>query len=159
MHLTRRDSLFSSAMRFRLIDQVVERSETRVVAVKAVTLAEEYLADHFPSFPVLPGVFMIEAMVQAARTLLPAEQGRFVLGGVKALRYGTFVSPGESLRVEVELKKLEDGLATFRGQGVVLAPGIDLKDADTAVSGRFTMRPVRTASVAVGTSVGEGSSA
>ena len=146
-------------MRFRLIDQVLERSDNRVVAVKAVTLAEEYLADHFPSFPVLPGVFMIEAMVQAARHLLPSEGPRFVLGGVKALRYGTFVSPGESLRVEVELKKFAGGEATFRGEGLVIGPGIDPADADTAVSGRFTLREVRVAKVAVGTEGGEGSPA
>ncbi len=140
-------------MRFRLIDQVVESSESRVVAIKAVTLAEEYLADHFPSFPVLPGVFMLEAMVQTARLLIPESDRRFVLGGVKALRYGSFVSPGEHLRVEVEMKKFEGELATFRGEGKVLPPGVAASDADTAVSGRFTMRPVRTARIAVGARV------
>ena len=141
-------------MRFRLIDQVLERSDNRVVAVKAVTLAEEYLADHFPSFPVLPGVFMLEAMVQSARLLIPESDRRFVLGGVKALRYGSFVSPGEHLRVEVEMKKFDGDLATFRGEGKVLTPGGDVSDADTAVAGRFTMRPVLTARMAVGARVG-----
>lgn len=148
------ESLFSSAMRFRLIDQVVERSESQIVAIKAVTLAEEYLADHFPSFPVLPGVFMLEAMVQSARLLIPESDQRFVLGGVKALRYGSFVSPGEHLRVEVEMKKFDGELATFRGEGKVISPGGEVADADTAVSGRFTMRPVRTARIAVGARVG-----
>jgi hypothetical protein len=82
-----------------------------------------------------------------------------VLGGVKALRYGTFVSPGESLRVEVELKKFEDGLATFRGEGLVLAPGIDPEAADTAVSGRFTMRPIRIAVPEAAAIAGDGSPA
>ena len=140
-------------MRFRLIDQVVERSESQIVAIKAVTLSEEYLADHFPSFPVLPGVFMLEAMVQAARLLIPESDRRFVLGGVKALRYGNFVSPGEILRVDVTLKKFEGDLATFRGEGKVMSPGGELATADTAVSGRFTMRPVKTARIAVGTRV------
>ncbi len=143
-------------MRFRLIDQVMERSESRVVAIKAVTLSEEYLADHFPSFPVLPGVFMLEAMVQSARLLVPESGRRFVLGGVKALRYGSFVSPGEHLRVEVQLKKFEGGLATFRGEGKVLSPGGDPASADTAVSGRFTMRPLSTARIAAGAHVGSG---
>ena len=52
-------------MHFALIDRVVERDESRLVAVKAVSLSEEYLQDHFPSFPVLPGVFMLEALVQS----------------------------------------------------------------------------------------------
>ena len=112
------------------------------------------LADHFPSFPVLPGVFMLEAMVQSARLLIPESDQRFVLGGVKALRYGSFVSPGEHLRVEVEMKKFDGELATFRGEGKVISPGGEVADADTAVSGRFTMRPVRTARIAVGARVG-----
>ncbi|MEE2894779.1 MAG: beta-hydroxyacyl-ACP dehydratase [Planctomycetota bacterium] len=137
-------------MRFRLIDQVVEREDSRIVTVKAVTLAEEYLADHFPSFPVLPGVFMLEAMVQSARLLIPDTRRRFVLGGVKAMRYGNFVGPGELLRTEVELKKYEDDVATFRCEGTVVVPGGDVAGSDTAVSGRFTMRPTRTARIAVG---------
>lgn len=136
-------------MRFRHIDAVLEQSDDRIVAVKNVTLAEEYLADHFPSFPVLPGVFMLEALVQAARRLCPAAPPRFVLGGVKALRYGTFVSPGEALRLEVVRQKVDDaGVITFKGEGRVVTPGTDPGEADTAVSGRFTMRPVRIATLA-----------
>ena len=71
-------------MRFRLIDQVLEQTDTRIIAVKNVTSAEEYLGDHFPTFPVLPGVFMLEALVQAGRRLLGDDGRRFVLGGVKA---------------------------------------------------------------------------
>lgn len=139
----------SAAMRFRLIDLVLEQDDDRIVAVKNVTLSEEYLADHFPSFPVLPGVFMLEALVQAARRLCPSAPPRYVLGGVKALRYGTFVSPGEALRVEVVRQKVdESGVITFKGEGRVVPPGTDPGTADTAVSGRFTMRPVRIATTA-----------
>jgi 3-hydroxyacyl-[acyl-carrier-protein] dehydratase len=131
-------------MHFRLIDTVLERGPDRAVALKNVTAAEEYLGDHFPGFPVLPGVFMVEAMVQAAREVLAVRgRPRFVLGGVRALRYGSFVRPGESLRVEVEVDKvLPDGSVSFRGQGTVLRPGQD-RPPDTAVSGRFTMRPLK----------------
>ena len=127
-------------MKFQLIDQVLEATPDRVVAIKNVTSAEEYLADHFPSFPVLPGVFMLESMVQAARTLLEARgHGRMMLGEVRALRYGSFVAPGESLKVEVRLQKEAGGAFVFKGEGVRLRAD-DQSEPTTAVSGRFTMR-------------------
>ncbi|MFO0873073.1 MAG: polyketide synthase dehydratase domain-containing protein [Phycisphaerales bacterium] len=137
-------------MRFQLVDIVLEQSPDRIVAIKNVSAAEEYLADHFPGFPVLPGVFMIEAMVQAARRILAAEGApRHVLGGVRALRYGSFVRPGEALRVEVAVdRRLPDGAVQFKGTGTVVRRSPDgqptkAADNDTAVAGRFTMRPLR----------------
>ncbi len=136
-------------MHFCLVDKVLERSNDRIVTIKQVTAAEEYLQDHFPSFPVLPGVLMVESLVQAARLLAEGrpEVGptRLVLGSVRALKYGSFVRPGETLRVEVTLHKANpDGTFDFKGEGTVLrgqsAPEID---PTTAVSGRFTLRPVR----------------
>jgi 3-hydroxyacyl-[acyl-carrier-protein] dehydratase len=135
-------------MKFRLIDTILEQSPDRIVAVKQVSLAEEYLADHFPSFPVLPGVLMLEAMVQAARAMLPNGRG-LVLGEVKALKFGNMVRPGEALEVEVTLSKSnDDGSFTCKGAGRVRRPvaatSADGKpNQDTAVSGRFTMRPVK----------------
>jgi 3-hydroxyacyl-[acyl-carrier-protein] dehydratase len=129
-------------VKFQLIDAVLERSEDRILAIKNVTSAEEYLADHFPGFPVLPGVFMLEAMVQAARELLKDQSKvRLVLGNVRALRYGSFVRPGEALQVEVTREKIhEDGSFGMKGTALVVrSTGV----GETAVSGRFTMRPVR----------------
>ena len=130
-------------MHFALIDTVLEQSADRVRAVKQVTLAEEYLQDHFPTFHVLPGVFMLEALVQAARKLLDAQgKPRMVLGGVKAMRYGSFVRPGEALEVDVQLEKaLPDGTFAFKGTGTVRRQGGG--EPETAVSGRFTLRPLR----------------
>ena len=130
-------------MHFALIDAIVERTPDRVRAVKNVTLAEEYLQDHFPTFHVLPGVFMLEALVQAARALLEARgHPRMVLGSAKAMRYGSFVRPGETLEVDVQLEKaLPDGAFQFKGTGTVRrASG---GEPETAVSGRFTLRPLR----------------
>lgn len=131
-------------MKFQLIDAIVEQSAERIVAVKQVSAAEEYLADHFPSFPILPGVLMVEAMVQAARAMLPASP-RLVLGEVKALKYGQMVRPGEALEVEVTLhKRLEDGSYACKGSGTVRRYASQVtSQPETAVNGRFTMRPIR----------------
>ena len=131
-------------MRFRLIDEVLECDAEHIVAVKNVTLTEEYLADHFPSFPVLPGVLMLEALVQAARALLGSDHPRMVLGKVGPTRYGTFVKPGESMRVEVTLlKRGDDGTVAFKGGATVMTPGCPKEEEATCVSSRFTMRPLR----------------
>lgn len=141
---------YSRRMRFELVDHVVEQSEGRIVTVKNVTNAEEYLADHFPSFPVLPGVLMIESMVQAARRLatsLDPANGRHVLASVRALKYGHMVRPGDTLRIEVTLEKSEPGgRLEFKGQGTVLRAGTgSTEGAPTAVSGRFSLRPLNPA--------------
>ncbi len=137
-------------MKFVLVDRFLSLDENSAVAVKNVTAAEEYLADHFPRFPVLPGVFMVEALTQAARAVLEKRgMRRMVLGEVKALRYGSFVRPGESLRVEVKLEKIrEDGCAVFKAVGTVLRVGETGAEgsaiAETAVSGRLILRPLQT---------------
>ena len=132
-------------MHFRLVDRFLSLSDTSAVAVKNVTAAEEYLQDHFPGFPVLPGVVMIEALTQAARAVLEKRgMPRMVLGEVKALRYGSFVRPGEALKVEVTLDKVrEDGSVVFKAQGTVLRDGADPSAAETAVSGRLILRALR----------------
>ena len=136
-------------MKFQLIDGILEQSEDRIVAYKQVSLAEEYLSDHFPTFPILPGVLMLETMVQAARQLLaPRSSDRLVLGGVKMLKYGAMVRPGEALEVEVTLTDDPgDGTYHCRGTGRVRRPADggeqgSSASGETAVSGRFTMRPV-----------------
>jgi len=133
----------STAMKFQLIDAILEQAPERIVAIKQVSAAEEYLADHFPSFPILPGVLMLEAMVQAARAMLP-QSPRLVLGEVKALKYGQMVRPGEALEVEVTLhKRLDDGSYACKGSGVVRRRTGVADAGETAVSGRFVMRPIR----------------
>ena len=131
-------------MRYDLVDTVLEQGPDSIRTRKAVTAAEEYLADHFPGFPILPGVMMLEALVQAARHMLaPAAGCTLVLGGVKALKYGAMVKPGEALEVEVLLVKGPDehGVYTCKGTGTVSGGSLD---GETAVAGRFTMRPICT---------------
>jgi 3-hydroxyacyl-[acyl-carrier-protein] dehydratase len=110
-------------MKFNLIDKIEQISDERIVAVKYVSLAEEYLADHFPSFPVLPGVLMLEALTQAATWLMHRRNGfaksMAVLKEARNVKYGNFVAPGNSLRVEVDFFKATDTGAVFKAVGMV----------------------------------------
>jgi 3-hydroxyacyl-[acyl-carrier-protein] dehydratase len=108
-------------VKFNLIDKVQSLTDERIVAVKYVSLAEEYLADHFPTFPVLPGVLMLEALTQAAGWLLHLRRdfacSMAVLKEARNVKYGRFVAPGNALRVEVDLAKLTDRGGTFKAAG------------------------------------------
>lgn len=136
-------------MRFELIDRVVERQADALTGIKNVSAAEEYLADHFPGFPVLPGVMMLEAMVQAARLFVagpdPAGMdagidgaaGPLVVTQVRNVRYGNMVRPGQALVVRVVLRKQEGDGYEFQGEGTV--------DGQVAVQGRFRLEPLNAA--------------
>lgn len=136
-------------MRFELVDRVIEIAPDKAVALKHVTAAEEYFQDHFPGFPVLPGVLMLEAMIQTARRVLerfgpsglagPAGR-RAVLARVRALKYGYLVKPGCTLRVEVSrLKDPGDGCVEFRAEALALEP-IARSEPNAAASARFALR-------------------
>jgi 3-hydroxyacyl-[acyl-carrier-protein] dehydratase len=110
-------------VKFNLVDKVEQISDQKIVTVKYVSLAEEYLADHFPTFPVLPGVMMLEAAVQSGTWLLH-QRTNFshsicVLREARNVKYGTFVAPGNFLRMEVELLKTIDTGGSFKGSGSV----------------------------------------
>ena len=111
-------------MRFLLVDKILSLEPgKRIVTIKALSLAEEYLADHFPIFPVLPGVMMIESMVQAAAWLVRIEQdfakSVIVLRSARNVRYSSFVAPGSFLRCELEAVSIGEDAATFKGVGFV----------------------------------------
>ena len=135
-------------MHFALLDRVLERTDDAIVTIKAVSRSEEYLLDHFPSFPVLPGVFMLEAMVQAARELTGETSVPVVLGSVRSLKYGRFVQPGDTMRIEVQRAGKEPGALDFKGTVRVLSP--EGGETPIAASGRFMLRPVRLGGVPEG---------
>lgn len=109
-------------MKFDLIDRIVELApREKIVTVKAVSLAEEYLADHFPTFPVLPGVMMLQAMVESAAWLVrDAEDfasSVILLKDARNVTYKSFVRPGDVLTLAVQCKKLGNGESEFAGIG------------------------------------------
>jgi len=126
-------------LRFELIDRVLDRQEDSLTGVKVVSAAEEYLGDHFPGFPVLPGVMMLEALVQAGRLFIEgrpeATDAPMVVTEVRNVRYGNMVRPGQTLTVKVALRKHEGGGYDFQGTGTV--------GQETAVQGRFRLEPLK----------------
>jgi 3-hydroxyacyl-[acyl-carrier-protein] dehydratase len=116
-------SLGEILLKFNLIDNIQKISDEKIVATKYVSLAEEYLADHFPTFPVLPGVMMLEALTQAAVWIMHRRnnfsKSMAVLKEARNVKYGQFVAPGNSLRVEVEFLKPTETGAAFKAVGYV----------------------------------------
>jgi UDP-N-acetylglucosamine acyltransferase len=109
-----------------LIDHIVEHEPgRRIVAVKNVTVSEEFFQGHFPGEPLLPGVLMIESFAQAATLLLPC--ARVSLRGVDNAKFRKQVVPGDRLRVEVSLERRRgdivraNAVATVDGQTVAEA--------------------------------------
>ena len=123
-------------MRFHLVDRILEVEAGKSLrAVKHLTLGEEYLADHFPTFPVMPGVLMLQTLVEAGSWLMRLthdfDRSVWVLREAKNVKYGTFMPPGQKLTVTVELVKDENGLAMLKGRGET--------DGGQTVSAQFTL--------------------
>jgi 3-hydroxyacyl-[acyl-carrier-protein] dehydratase len=111
-------------MRFNLVDRIVEVQPGRLIrVVKNLTLGEEYLADHFPTFPVMPGVLMLQTLVEAGAWLLRISEdfrhSIIVLREAKNVKYGTFMEPGRRMEATAELVEREGPLAVFKARGEV----------------------------------------
>jgi 3-hydroxyacyl-[acyl-carrier-protein] dehydratase len=123
-------------MRFWLLDRIRSfKPNEELSAVKNVTMSEEYLADHFPEFPVLPGVFMLEAATQAGSWLLRLSENFahsiISLKEVRNVKYADFVAPGQSLDVTVSMVKKDSRLATLKVDGQI--------DGRQTLSGRIVL--------------------
>jgi len=137
-------------MRFVLIDRILEvesnrcrlsgnqnlnGQKPRLVGVKNLSLAEEYLGDHFPGFPVMPGVLMLEALTQAGawlvRELEDFAHSVIILKQAKTIKYGSFVEPGRQLELRVELTSYDAHDCVFKGVGSI--------EGQEMVKGRFTL--------------------
>lgn len=107
-------------MRWIWIDKFLEfESGRRAVAVKNVTLAEDHLHDHFPSFPIMPECLMIEAMAQTGGILV-GQAGDFrekvVLAKISKVVFFDFVQPGDSIRIEAEIDMMAPEAASTKGR-------------------------------------------
>jgi 3-hydroxyacyl-[acyl-carrier-protein] dehydratase len=127
-----------AVMRFNLVDRILDvEPGRRIRTAKNLTLAEEYLADHFPTFPVMPGVLMLQTLIEAGAWLLRItddfQHSVIVLREARNVKYGNFMEPGKSLVVTAELSERCEGSSdvTFKGKGEVAG--------NSTVSARFTL--------------------
>lgn len=123
-------------MRFHFVDRILALEPgVRITTVKSLTLGEEYLADHFPRFPVMPGVLMLQAMAEAGAWLIRVSEdfahSLVLLKEARNVRYADFVAPGQTLIITAEIVKQDAREVQLKARGMV---------ADrTAVNGRLVL--------------------
>ena len=110
---------------FLLIDRVVEMERrTRIVAIKNVTINEPFFAGHFPGYPVMPAVLMVEAIAQAGGALLlteiPDRDSKLMFfTGIESAKFRRPVVPGDQLRIEVTVLQWRSRAVKMQGIGTV----------------------------------------
>lgn len=110
---------------FLLIDRVVEVApKERIVAIKNVTVNEPFFAGHFPGYPIMPGVLIVEAIAQAGGALLLTEihdraDKLMVFTGIERAKFRKPVIPGDQLRLEVEVIVWRQSAVKMRGHAYV----------------------------------------
>jgi 3-hydroxyacyl-[acyl-carrier-protein] dehydratase len=109
---------------FLLVDRIVEMEPERVVGIKQVTHNEPFFQGHFPDFPVMPGVLIVEAMAQTAGVLvlhsMPDRHNKLVLlVAIENARFRRPVVPGDTLRMEMKIIKKKASVAKMAGIATV----------------------------------------
>ena len=119
---------------FLLVDRIDElEAGKRAVGVKSVSMGEPYFQGHFPDYPVMPGVLIVEALAQVgavAMLVMPEYHGKIAFfAGLDNVRFKRQVKPGDTLRLEVELGQIRRNIGT--GSGIATVNG------EIAVKGDF----------------------
>jgi 3-hydroxyacyl-[acyl-carrier-protein] dehydratase len=109
---------------FLLVDRVVELElGKRIVGLKHVSMSDAYLQGHFPNYPVMPGVLMVEALAQTGAVLVmqdPANAGKLLLfARIDNCRFRQQVRPGDTLRLEVEVTSFRSPIGKAHGRALV----------------------------------------
>lgn len=107
-----------------LVDRIVELEKERIVGIKNVTANEPFFQGHFPEFPVMPGVLIIEAMAQTAGVLvlgqIPDRENKLVfLVSVERAKFRKPVVPGDQLRMEAIITKNKISVAKITARATV----------------------------------------
>lgn len=123
-------------MRFSLLDRITDLQRgSKITACKLLRPDEDYLADHFPRFPVMPGVLMLECMFQAGAWLVRSSEdfkhAAVLLKEARNVKYSDFVTPGKELVVTAEILKEDGAITTVKAAGTV--------DGNPAVSARLLL--------------------
>ncbi|WP_445480693.1 3-hydroxyacyl-ACP dehydratase FabZ [Lysinibacillus irui] len=111
---------------FLLVDRVLELEEgKRAVGLKNVTLNEEFFNGHFPHYPVMPGVLIVEALAQVSAVIMLTKEGNEgrlgLLAGIDHCRFKKQVKPGDQLRLEVTITRVKGAIG--KGTGIATVDG------------------------------------
>ena len=109
---------------FLLVDRIVELEADRVVGIKSVTANEPFFQGHFPDFPVMPGVLIVEAMAQTAgvlvlKTIPDRDKKLVLLVAIENAKFRRPVVPGDQLRLEMAVIKRKASVAKMAGRATV----------------------------------------
>jgi 3-hydroxyacyl-[acyl-carrier-protein] dehydratase len=107
-----------------MVDRIVELETDRIVGIKNVTTNEPFFSGHFPDFPVMPGVLIIEALAQTAGVLvlnsIPDRESKLVLlVSIESAKFRRPVVPGDQLRLEMAVLKRKASVAKMAGSATV----------------------------------------
>lgn len=124
-------------MKFILIDKIESlQPGSEITTTKCVSLAEEYLADHFPIFPVLPGVLLLEGLIESASWLVRRSENfahsMILLAQARNVKYKSFAAPSMRIRYHIKAKSIDENVSNFIGTGTCAG--------ETIVEAKFSLR-------------------